>query len=155
MKQRPLGFRLKDSLKSKEISKRRHWGLFCLVCGKIRCNEFGETQNCRLIARFAGNLIDSFPRRFVFIRRFRTRKRYFNLQTIEGAAKSNATRHSRGMAMKAVSAGGDNGSLELQDRLVAQARGVGKVAGGAANRSDEAFVGIQENRNLMRQGRHG
>ena len=56
--------------------------------------------------------------------------------------------------MKAVSAGGDNGSLELQDRLVAQARGVGKVAGGAANRSDEAFVGIQENRNLMRQGRH-
>ena len=110
MKQRPLGFRLKDSLKSKEISKRRHWGLFCLVCGKIRCNEFGETQNCRLIARFAGNLIDSFPRRFVFIRRFRTRKRYFDLQTIEGAAKSNATRHSRGMAMKAVSAGGDNGS---------------------------------------------
>ena len=57
--------------------------------------------------------------------------------------------------MKAVSAGGDNGSLELQDRLVAQARGVGKIAGGAANRSDEPFIGIQENRNLMRQGRHG
>jgi len=57
--------------------------------------------------------------------------------------------------MKAVAAGGDHRSLKLKDSLVAQARGVGKVAGGAADCSDEAFVGIQENRNLMRQGRHG
>ncbi len=57
--------------------------------------------------------------------------------------------------MKAVPASGDNGSLELKNSFVAQARRIGKVAGGASNRSDEAFVGIQENRNLMRQGRHG
>jgi len=59
------------------------------------------------------------------------------------------------MAVEAVFARGNYGSLELEDRLVAQARGIGQIASDPPYCGNQALVRIQTDGNLMRKGTHG
>jgi hypothetical protein len=49
-----------------------------------------------------------------------------------------------------VFAGGHYGRLELQDGFVAQTGSVGEVAGDTTDGGDQAFVGVDLERNLLR-----
>jgi hypothetical protein len=126
-----------------------------LVSGRIGRDELGEAKNRRLVFCFAMNFVDAGPRRFLAVGRPGFRKVDFHLEAIEFAAKSDAARSARRVAMKAMLARGDYRRLEFKNSFVAQARGIRKIASGAADRSDQTLVRIHANGDLMGQGRHG
>jgi len=57
--------------------------------------------------------------------------------------------------MKTMLTGGNDGSLKLEDRFVAQTRGVRQIASGAPDGGNKPFVRIHANRNLVREVGHG
>jgi hypothetical protein len=59
------------------------------------------------------------------------------------------------MAMETVLASSDDGSLELQDHLVAQSRCIRHIAGRTAYSGYEPFVWIQQEGELVGQAGHG
>ena len=108
-----------------------------------------------MVAGFAGDFVNAFPGGFFLIGRFGAGKIYFHFEAIEGTTESDAAGNARSMAMETVFTGRDDGGLELQDGFIAEAGGVGEITGGTTDGSDQTFVGVHQERNLMRQSRHG
>ena len=57
--------------------------------------------------------------------------------------------------METVLAGGNDGSLELQDRFVAQTCGIRHIASRSTDSGYEPLIRIQDQGELMRQAGHG
>ena len=107
-----------------------------------------------MIPRFALDFVNPHPGWLFARRRLCPREGDFHFQSILGATEDNATGDAGSMAVETVLAGGDHGSLELQNGFIAQARRIGEIAGDTADGSDEPFVRIQTQRNLMRKCGH-
>ena len=57
--------------------------------------------------------------------------------------------------MEAMPASGNDRGLELENRLIAEPRGIGEIARRAADGGNQAFVRVHAHQNLMGQARHG
>ncbi len=127
----------------------------CLVGGGIGGYEFDQAKDGSVVASLAFDFVDSFPSGFFLVGSFGAREVYFYLEAIQGAAEGDTARDAGRVALKAVFAGGDDRGLELQDCFIAKAGGVGEIARSTTNGGDQAFIRVHQQRNLMRQGRHG